>query len=151
MSGTQNLLRTGKPAGRLVDGSKVRRVREEYGLSVIQAAAALDTTSSNIELWEANWDLGPGEDFLRSQFENFVRSKSAEDLSNLLFSVYPLKIAREILGLTIEEIAHQFGDYSKSAWQKFESNDRVLDRSILLMIEDRVRIHFAEACKRRSF
>jgi hypothetical protein len=65
----------------------------------------------------------------------------------MLFSVYPLKLAREILGVGIEDIAYEFGGYSKSAWQKFESNDRMLDRKILLQIEDKVRRHFSDACQ----
>ena len=127
--------------------SVVRGMREEYGLSIIQAAAALGTTSSNIEIWEANPSMGPGKNFLRTQFEGFVRENGAKAVSNMLFGVYPLKLAREILGVGIEDIASEFGGYSKSAWQKFESNDRMLDRKILLQIEDKVRKHFSDACQ----
>jgi hypothetical protein len=127
--------------------SDVRLVRKEYGLSVIQAAAALGTSGRNLEVWEANPGMGPGVDFLRSQFENYVRENGEDLVSNMLFSVYPLKIARDILGFPIEEIAREFGGYSKAAWQKFESNDRVLDREILRQIEMSVREHFANSCK----
>ena len=147
MSASQHLLRQYKATGPNFEVSKIKKLRDEYGLTVIQAAAALGTKSSNIELWEANSDLGPGEDYLRSRFENFVRENGASSVSNMLFSVYPLKLAREILGLSIEDIAHEYGDYSKSAWQKFESNDRILGREILLQIEDKVRAHFSNACK----
>jgi transcriptional regulator with XRE-family HTH domain len=147
MTATQHLLRPCKPSVHVGTSSTVRLIREEYGLTVIQAAAALGTTGSNVELWESKPDLGPGENFLRSQFEDFVRKNSINNVSNMLFSVYPLKLAREILGVSIEQIASEHGGYSKSAWQKFESNDRILDRKILLQLEDKVRSHFANACK----
>jgi transcriptional regulator with XRE-family HTH domain len=150
MSATQHILRQHKATDTNVKVSKVKQLREEYDLTVIQAAAALGTNSGNIELWESDIELGPGENFLRSRFEDFVRKNSASSVSNMLFSVYPLKLAREILDLTIEDIAQEYGDYSKSAWQKFESNDRVLDRKILLRIEDKVRTHFSNACKLAS-
>jgi hypothetical protein len=147
MSETQHLPRRNKTPVPQSGKSVVRAMREDYGLSIIQAAAALTTTSNNIEIWEANPAMGPGENFLRTQFENFVRENGARAVSNMLFSVYPLKLAREILGVGIEDIAYEFGGYSKSAWQKFESNDRMLDRKILLQIEDKVRKHFSDACQ----
>lgn len=150
MNGTPHLLRQDKRTVSQQRKSVVRAMREEYGLSIIQAAAALGTTCSNVEIWEANSQIGPGEDFLRSQFEDFVRENGDKPVSNMLFSVYPLKLAREILGVGIEEIAFEFGSYSKSAWQKFESNDRILDRVILLRIEDKVRKHFSNACQENA-
>lgn len=126
----------------------LRQIRQEYGLSVTQAAAALRVPAVTVERWEAIPGVGPGEEFLRYQFEEFNRTHDHTSSTNFLFGVYPLRLARELLCLSIDEISSRH-NYSKSAWQKFESNDRLLDRSVLKSIEDEVSRCFIEACNSR--
>lgn len=123
-----------------------RALRAEYGLSVIEAAAALGTTPSTVELWEARTDIGPGQEHVRSRYEQYRRENVNGSDSNMLFTVYPLRVARDMLRKEQEDIASLFG-YSAATWQKFESNQRVLDRKILRELESMVRANFAATCK----
>jgi hypothetical protein len=121
-----------------------RMLREEFGLSIIAAAAALETSAQKIELWEAQ-GIGPGEDLVRMKFETYVHENSGKIPSNLLIGTFPLSLAREILGMSVEDISSKYG-YSTSAWYKFEKNQRLLNRDSLYEIEEAVRDKFAAAC-----
>lgn len=65
--------------------------------------------------------------------------------NNVLFGAYPLRLARLILGLTVDQMAHKWG-YTPAAWQKVEANVRKLDEERLRRIEHQVRSHFASRC-----
>jgi len=123
----------------------IRDIRNEYGLSVVQAAKALGTSPSAIETWEAHPDMGPHEQIARSKIERYVLEHGRDGGKNLLFGAYPLRLAREILGLDIKGIASAYG-YTVAAWQKIEANSRILDREKIHEIENRVRQHFVRVC-----
>jgi DNA-binding transcriptional regulator YiaG len=142
---TSNIARLPIKTNKRGEPSIILTLRGEYRFTVVDAASALATTSANVEHWEANPGLGPQEDLVRASFEDYKHSGKRGERSNLIFGTYPLKLAREILGLNIDEIAASHG-YKRSMWQKFESNDRELDRGVLLRLEDDVREHFLAAC-----
>jgi hypothetical protein len=121
-----------------------KTLREEFGLTVIQAAKAMKTSPSNIEIWEAH-DNGPTNDFIREQFFEYSRTVTLRRDSNLLFGRYPLRMARDVLGMSLEMLSGSHG-YSASAWQKFESNQRVLGKHILAELEEKIQTHFADTC-----
>ncbi|MGO7078718.1 hypothetical protein ACCT03_33700 [Rhizobium johnstonii] len=127
------------------DAHTIRQIRIRKGLSIVQAAAALRTTPSNIELWEANPGMGPKRFVVSNHFDNFLRENDPGCGKNLLFNRYPLSLARDILSLNVEEIAALFG-YKKSTWQKFESHTRVLSADDLARLEDMVRERFSVVC-----
>jgi DNA-binding transcriptional regulator YiaG len=123
----------------------VGQIRNEYGLLLTQAAQALGTLPRTLEIWEANPGMGPSPDYVRSKLEGFLIEHGPEAGKNLLFGVYPLRLARDILGFSVEQIAREHG-YSKVGWQKFEANSRVLESSKIGALEERVRAHFVKAC-----
>ncbi len=129
-------------------GASIRDIRNEYGLSVVQAAKALETSPSTIEAWEAHPDMGPQEKTARAKIANFVLEHGRDGGKNLLFGAYPLRLAREILGLSIKEMASAHG-YTVPAWQKIEAHARILARDKILEIEDCVRDHFVSVCNSR--
>ncbi len=130
-----------------------RALRDDYGLTITQAAKALETSPSTIELWEAHahtpqpcpTTVIPDRERARIRLERYVRDHGIAANKNLIFGVYPLRIARDILGLSVEKIASEYG-YKPSTWQKLEANIRTLDREKLSQIEQRVREHFSAAC-----
>lgn len=126
-------------------GTSVRDIRNEYGITVVQAAKALGTSPSMIEMWEAHPDMGPHEEVARAKIGRYVVEHGRDGGKNLLFGAYPLRLAREILGLDIKGMASAYG-YTIAAWQKIEANTRILDREKIYEIENRVREHFVSVC-----
>jgi hypothetical protein len=121
-----------------------KALRDIHGLTVTQAAAALGTTTHNFEKWEATGN-GTDFEFADQAFQAYRLTDGPGQDTNQLFAVYPLRVARDMLGYSIEVMAKEFG-YSIAGWQKFESNQRLLDRNILSRIETMVRDDFARAC-----
>lgn len=123
------------------------KLRESFGLTRNQAATAMGTSVATIEYWELNPLKGPDELTATNTLQDFVRENgiSFSEDKNLLYGHYPLKIARDLLSLSIDEIAKRYG-YKKDAWQSFESNRRPLKREIICEIESDVRSHFNNLC-----
>ena len=65
---------------------------------------------------------------------------------NLLFAGYPVRLARELLGLDVARMASQFG-YSKNEWMRIEANMLTLPPELRRRIEDLVRTRLAENCR----
>lgn len=124
-----------------------RTLRTELGLTRAQAAIAMGASPATIENWERNPDSGPNEVTATNKMQTFIR-ENGDDATvgkNLLFGHYPLRLARELLEVSIEDIANQYG-YKKSAWQRFEGNSRPLNKDILLKVESDVQFYFGELC-----
>lgn len=123
----------------------IRELRKEMGLSLSQAAAAMGVSAATIENWEANPGMGPGPDIVTDKLQSFIRENGTDAGKNLVFGHYPLRVARELLGMSVAEIAKAYG-FSPSAWQKLESNGRALSKERLSVIEEDVRNHFERIC-----
>lgn len=65
---------------------------------------------------------------------------------NLLFACYPVRLARELLGLDTAWMARKFG-YSEKEWRRIEANLLVLPLEMRGRIEDFVRASLAESCR----
>lgn len=125
-----------------------RSLRKELGLTRTQAAIAMGTSPATIENWERGDSPGPNEVTATNALQTFLR-ENGDDAGigkNLLFGHYPLRLARELLEIPVEEIAKRYG-YKKSAWQSFEGNRRPLKPGVLEKIEEDVRQYFGELCK----
>lgn len=146
MAALHKLVPTNRKKGHEQSNTEFKELRNQYGLTVIQAAVALATTTHNVETWEANPNMGPSDAVVRQNFAEYQRLNFGRIDSNMLFAAYPLRVARDMLDLTLGEIAADFG-YSAAAWQKFESNQRLLDRKKLRVLEARVRTHFVDTCR----
>lgn len=122
----------------------LRGIRNEYGLSLLQAAIALRISASALEDLERSGDPKMGGEEIRRRYELFVGTNAPEG-KNLIFGHYPLRMAREILGVSVEEIAAANG-YTANTWKRIEANARPLRRDILQKIECQVRDKFKAVC-----
>jgi transcriptional regulator with XRE-family HTH domain len=122
---------------------KVYNLRNEYGLTLTQAAEALSISTGNLE----NIEQGRKNvvEFTLSDIENlyedYLSISGLYTDKNLLFNTYPLRVARDILELTIEEFAELNG-YKLESWKKIESHRRKLPKEKIREIEKSVRVHF---------
>jgi DNA-binding transcriptional regulator YiaG len=140
-----------------------RQLREQgFGLSKVEAAAALGKSASTLENWEllvARYEKASATDKksislsvvmerpeASKLLEAYVKKKKRPTADNLLFGVYPLRVGREILEKTLDQIAAKYG-YKPDTWKKMEANIRPLDKKILGQIEDEMRDHLAKRCQ----
>jgi hypothetical protein len=130
-------------------GTYLKDMREQYGLSILELARALGTSGSNIELWESQGGIGPSRARAEASVEMYLASKKKSDDSNCLFGVYPLCVAREMMGLSAAQIAAEY-NYGEAAWRKFENNSRLLPRECLRAVELRIRKHFEQSCRHHA-
>lgn len=126
-------------------GNRSRDARREFGLSLAQAAKALGVSAATVENWERMDNPRVSTDRLTEAYGNFCHAANRDLGNNLLFGSYPLRLARQLLQISPEDMAEQFG-YSKAAWLKLEANARPLPDSKILEIEDRVRSKLAQIC-----
>jgi transcriptional regulator with XRE-family HTH domain len=146
-----------------------RAARRQFGLSLTQAAAAMFVCSSTIESWENSESPHPSPVDLETHYEKYFNSLSNKDDRNLIFGIYPLRLARDFLRYedisgrsdvtvrnksgdsanlsTISGIAAYF-NYSPDTWRKFESNARSLPADVIREIEELMRGQFSSICAR---
>lgn len=123
-----------------------KSLRRQFGLTPMQVAEALAVSTATIEAWERGLNSPPDIGTATDKIGAFAKSgPSRQQGKNLLFGHYPLRLGRELLSLSIEEMATQFG-YSKSSWTKIEANFRPLPADKLERIESFVRTKLAEIC-----
>lgn len=122
----------------------LRDIRAEYGLTILEAARALDLAASAVEQLERDEgpDISPEQ--VRQKYELYAATNNS-DARNLIFGHYPLRMARELLGLNIEQMAERYG-YKTSSWKRIEANARPLRPGLLEEIEDQVRTRFTAIC-----
>ena len=123
----------------------LKTCRHEYGLSVIQAAEALDVSATTYERMEQGRIQPPTQAMAETRFDIFIDNFGISGSQNFVLGVYPLRRAREILGLSAEDCARQFG-YSLASWRKFEANARKLAPGDLAELEQILRKHVADGC-----
>lgn len=119
-----------------------KEIRKEYGLSLLEAAIALGLSASALE----GMERAPltSEESLRRKYELFCGTRSSSG-KNLIFGHYPLRVAREILQLTVDEMAARFG-YTGNSWRRIEANARPLSADTIRAIERQVRERFSTIC-----
>jgi transcriptional regulator with XRE-family HTH domain len=126
-------------------GAQFREARREYGLSLSQAAAALGVSPATVENWEklGTDKLRPGD--AKAAYGVATQEATAAGGNNVIFGCYPLRLARQLLQLDLDQIAAEFG-YTRNAWLKLEANARFLPREKLLDLEQRIRTKLASVC-----
>lgn len=134
-----------KPAALPQKSYRIRDIRRELGLSLSQAAAALEVSAATIEIWESNPETAPCSIEISDRFHAFIAKNGIQAGKNLIFGCYSLRLGREILGISIDQMAKDYG-YSKSSWLRIESNCRSLPDEKLKNIELRVKNHLAGLC-----
>ncbi|MBL4795964.1 MAG: helix-turn-helix domain-containing protein [Oleispira sp.] len=124
-----------------------RAIRESYDLTQAEAAVAMGTSPATIENWERKNTAVPDLRSVKIRLQRVARRKNAGETlgKNMLFDHYPLRMARTMLKLDLEGIAAMF-DYSTTAWQRFESNNRPLNREKLDQLEEEIRKEFKKHC-----
>lgn len=127
-------------------GHAVRQVRAKYGLSLAQAAAAAAVSPSRVEEWERGAAAPPGISALRKQYGAYAEAKARCSDSNLLLKAVPMRLARQMLGVSLKEIAAGYG-YKPSTWLRFEADARVLPEAVKDDLQDRLRTMMRELCK----
>jgi DNA-binding XRE family transcriptional regulator len=130
---------------RTVRVTDFKELRRQAGLAPTQLAEALDVSTATIEAWERGLNSPPDIEVAARMVEAFAGSDATgQQGKNLIFNHYPLRVARDLLSLSVEQMAEEFGPYSRSSWTKIEASFRSLPDETLRRIEDRVRAKLAE-------
>ena len=122
-------------------------IRAEFNLSRTQAAEALGMSRASIDNWERKSYTARNEVELKEKFQAYLDETNGDPKRgrNLIFNRFPLRMAREIMELTVAQMAEKYG-YSESAWKKFEGNGRPLSAEVKTALEKDVRTKFMESC-----
>jgi transcriptional regulator with XRE-family HTH domain len=126
--------------------SQINAIRREYGLSLLQGATALNISASELERLEGDKSYAPNIEEFACKFENFIMTSGGTAGNNLLFRTYPMRVAREILNLSVSQIAKRYG-YTAESWKKIEANARPIDLAKIKLIENDVRDQFSSVCE----
>ena len=124
-------------------GNVLQALRKDYGLTLVDAAAALGKTATQLERLEYRHPNEVPVSWVVQRFE--MCSGTEKTPSNKLFLRFPLRMARDVLGLSVEEISSRYGA-SPSQWRKFECGARCLDKNIQQRVENDVIKVFKSIC-----
>lgn len=120
--------------------------RKRYGLTLLEAARALGTSPTRLEREEGRRvptiDAGKA----AAKFEIFRAEGQGSAGKNLLFGVLPLRAARDILDMSVDDIASKYG-LSPSHWRKLECHAREVSPDMLNRLERDVRQSFESICE----
>jgi transcriptional regulator with XRE-family HTH domain len=116
----------------------LRALRKNAGLNLLQAAEALGTSASAIEKMEGQVTAIRTAEEIETSYRLFLEKSSDADSKNLIFGLYPLRIGRELLQLSLEEMARKY-NYTPNTWRRIESKARPLSVTVIAKIEDEVR------------
>jgi hypothetical protein len=119
--------------------------RKENGLSLLQAAKALDTSPTKLEREELNPSGAVDVNKARTAYQLFVARNPPAAGKNLLFGSISLRIARDIMGDSVESFSTKY-KISPSHWRKLECHAREIEPELLRQIEADVRKSFAKIC-----
>ncbi|HEU0098703.1 MAG TPA: helix-turn-helix domain-containing protein [Allosphingosinicella sp.] len=135
------------PANPVLLGRKLRGKREEARLTLAQAATALGISPITLDGWEQGRKPQISADDAERAYDRFRRDTNncRKAGNNLIFGVFPVRIARDILELSLEEMAQELG-YSASSWSKMEANARIVPADKIAQIETRVSEAWNAAC-----
>jgi DNA-binding transcriptional regulator YiaG len=127
---------------KFLTAGQLKQLRLEAELSSAELAKILDVSPATLEAWESGKrTIQKDSEQIRSIIQKY---KSHPILcGNLLFGIIPLKHARNMLKISIDEAAGWF-NLSKHTWSSYESNRRVVPKDILEKIEHEVAVLYAE-------
>ena len=128
-------------------GKALRNVREEFHLTLAQAAAALEISPITLDTWEQGRKPQLPVETVESRYRLYRKNTNncRKTGNNLIFGIFPIRIAREILGYTVKEMASEFR-YSESSWTKMEANARLVPAEKINEIEGRVSAVWDSVC-----
>lgn len=128
-------------------GKALRRAREDAGLTLNQAAAAMEISPITLDGWEQGRKPQVQVAVAVAKFQRFREDTDFcwKTGNNLVFGVFPLRVVKELLEYSLEDTAKLFG-YSKSSWAKMEANSRLVHPDVMTQIEDRVSAVWDAAC-----
>jgi transcriptional regulator with XRE-family HTH domain len=126
--------------------SRLNTLRREYDLSLLQGATALNMSASELERLEGDRCYLPDIGEITCKFEDFIMTSGGAAGNNLLFRTYPMRVAREILNLSLPQIAQKYG-YTPESWKKIEANARPIDAAKIRQIENDMRNQFSSVCE----
>jgi transcriptional regulator with XRE-family HTH domain len=134
-------------ANPVLSGRQLRRKREEARLTLAQAATALGISPITLDGWEQGRKPQISPEDAECAYVQFRRDTNncRKAGNNLLFGVFPVRIARDILDLSLEEMASELG-YSASSWSKMEANARIVPADKIAAIETKVAEAWNAAC-----
>lgn len=127
----------------------IKRIRLEFALPLVEAATVLGISASTLEREEAKTDASLNYNDVARKYELHVASADGKQKrrGNLIFGSLPLKVARHILDLSIEQMARRQG-YSLGHWKKIETNFRSISDERIRGIEQEVKAEFENLCTR---
>lgn len=118
----------------------IEQIRSEYNLTRAQLADALDVSPATVEAWETGRrritrNLCEIRQILDSRRTGIPRAQ------NLIFGLYRLSIAKELLQMSPADCARLFS-MSPQRWSEYERNKRVIEPSVMRAIEEKIRDQF---------
>lgn len=131
-------------------GKQLRNEREAKKLTLAQAATALGISPITLDGWEQGRKPQISVSEARESYDRFrINTNSCRKSgNNLLFGVFPIRIARDILELSVDQMAEKVG-YSRSSWAKMEANARNVPPEKIEEIEILVNSAWNSACTGR--
>jgi DNA-binding XRE family transcriptional regulator len=132
-------------------GKKLRAERENSTLSLAQAAAAIGISPITLDGWEQGRkpQISSHDAALKYSEYRINTNYCHKHGNNLIFGVFPICIAKNILDVSTKEMAEMCG-YSLSSWTKMEANHRILPDDKLKDIERWVNSAWNAACSNQS-
>jgi DNA-binding XRE family transcriptional regulator len=129
----------------LITNWSLKKCRNSYGMSILQAAKALDVSTATYERMEQGVTAPPSRVWVETQFAIFIDENGQTGDENLLFGTFPLRIARDLLDISCADLASMYG-YKESTWKRFESNGRHLDKDTVTNIENSIKAKLKQTC-----
>lgn len=132
-------------------GKKLRVERENATLSLAQAASAIGISPITLDGWEQGRKPQICSKIAAQKYTEYrIKTNYCQKSgNNLIFGVFPICIAKNILNLNTKEMAEKCG-YSLSSWTKMEANIRILPEEKLKNIESWVNFAWNAACTSSS-
>jgi DNA-binding XRE family transcriptional regulator len=132
-------------------GRLLRSERESATLTLAQAAAAIGISPITLDGWEQGRKPQLTPSAAKKAYRQFRNDTNHcfKTGNNLFFGVFPIRIAKDILGLSVEQMAAKSG-YSVSSWTKMEANARLVPPTKVAEIEGWVSSAWNAACGGRG-
>lgn len=136
-----------------LESVKLKSARTSARLSLTQAVTALEVTlgiaiaPGTLEAWENGRPPKVCPKRAAIAYKGLARhtAKFRHLGTNVLFGSLPLSVARDILDMSVEEIAALYG-YKRSFWIKFEANARAVPVDIIEDLQSKLQGRFAVLC-----
>lgn len=134
-------------------GLELKQARTKFRLTLTQAVSALlaeaniEVAPNTLETWENGRNPGVDVAVAAAAYEKFALDSEVcrHAGKNLMYGSIPVSTARDILDLSIPQLAHILG-YSPSFWIKIEANSRFIAEDKLAILEAMVQMRFMQVC-----